>query len=188
MKKSKSGLVFNILAYGFLAVALFVAFKPYMDFNNPNLAEIKKVEAATMVVSPGSIPVMLQGKDKPVMLVLYASWCPICNSVMPLLENAMRDESLYNIYPLFISLDEQPRLFAKYIHSHGYQQLFVPMRADEGLTGSVAGALAKTGSRYNGAIPYVGFFDKNGKVIVDFSGDFDKEFLRKTIANLPRQE
>ncbi|NBO18083.1 MAG: hypothetical protein EBV03_02445 [Proteobacteria bacterium] len=173
--------VLNAFGISLLILALIVTFAPYADVNNPRIEEIRAVERSLVTVVPDKVPQMLVEKaqeyDRPVMLVLYASWCGYCAKLMPMLLDMVKAGELDAVKPVFLSMDSQPRMFSKYLVKTQYYQYFPPVMLREVLYNNLPAALAATGSSFEGAIPYIGFFDKRGKMIAERAGMMDKQTL-----------
>lgn len=173
--------VLNAFGFSLLILALIITFAPYADVNNPQIEEIRAVERSLISVVPDQVPQLLADKaaegNKPVMLVLYASWCKYCAKIMPILLDMMKTGELDGVRPFFLAMDAQPRVFSKYMVKTQYYQFFPPVMLREVLYNNLPQALANTGSSFSGAIPYLAFFDLNGKMVAEHEGLLDKQAL-----------
>ncbi len=170
----------NAAGLSLMLAALVLTFAPYADISNPNIEEIKAVEQTVQRIIPKNVPYKLVSENgKPVMLVFYASWCSYCAKLMPRILQMMADHELDNVQPLFISMDSQPRVFSKYLVKTKYYKVFEPLMLQEIFYNNLPEVMQSTGSTFNGAIPYVGFFNHDGKMVAEIFGLVDKQDLLK---------
>jgi len=179
-KRDDIRFLFNAVLISLTVMAIFFAFQPYMG-ETPNLDEVLKVERKIVYLEPNDVPQLLKARHgKPVMLVVYASWCPYCQKLMPILKDMMLNRQLDHVSPLFLSMDAQPRVFSKYLVAMGYDKLLpIPYIVDQSPVKRLSMSMEQTGSSYEGAIPYIGFFDENGKMLADNVGPMTGEFILK---------
>jgi thiol-disulfide isomerase/thioredoxin len=173
--------VINTFVCGLLFIALLQAFGPYLGNPDAKRQQVIDTQAQIRAVSPADLPKLLARQDKkPVMLVMYASWCPYCRRLMPGLFDMIKAHELDNVVPVFISVDERRDFLAMYIVHAGYMGLYTPYIAPE----SLLKPLLQAGSHYQEHIPYVGFFDGEGKSVAEFNGMVDKGLLLETARTL----
>lgn len=173
--------LFNAVGISLVIMAIILEFAPYIEVgDNPKLEEIKAVEQTVQKVYPKKVSSLVaSGEGKPVMLVLYASWCSYCGKLMPRILEAMQEHQLDHVKPIFVSMDSQPRIFSKYLVRTQYYKSFQPIMLQELFYNNLPEVMSTTGSRFSGAIPYVGFFNSKGKMVAEIIGLVDKqEFLR----------
>jgi len=175
--KTRGQKLFNALILLVLAVAIYLSFKPYIETSEFRLDEVREMDSKISPVSAENVVEMLRGNDRPVMLVVYASWCPICRQLMPEVTGLMQEGRLERVIPVFLSVDAQPRELGKYLVYQDYHRLFAPYIIEQTLLNRLPAALQATGSHFNGGIPYVGFFDSEGKMLSEYSGLMTKETL-----------
>ena len=160
----------NTFSISVIIVAILVAFQPYLE-NEPRLEEVKQVERSLVTVKTEDLTRMvLSGGDKPVMFIGYASWCYYCRQVMPVVADMIRNHKLDNVKPVFVSLDEQPRKLSTYLVRNDYNKIFTPYVIDRGFLGGIKATMQSTGSSFTGTIPYIGFFDRDGKIRAESIG------------------
>lgn len=138
-----------------------------------------------MRIEPDRVPDLLHGKgDKPVMLVIYASWCSYCSKLLPNILDLQAEGALDVVEPVFLSMDSQPRIFSKYLYSTGYHKYFQPVMIKEVWFNNLPKVLQTvTGSHFKGGIPYVGLFDNNAKMVAEFTGLLDKQAIMSVVAD-----
>jgi thiol-disulfide isomerase/thioredoxin len=177
--KRQNDITFLINTFGltFVLVAILVSFQPYLE-SDYRIEEVKKVDRETVSLYPEEIAKMITSKHKPVMLVAYASWCGYCRQLMPVVVDMVRNNELPEVEPLFVSLDEEPRKFSKYLVHNDYHTVFSPYVVDHGVTRPLSSAMRPLGSSFEGTIPYVGFFDKNGKMVAESTGVLGESQIR----------
>lgn len=172
--------LFNAIVYGLLALAILQAYGPYF-FPDPKAEDIKAFNRKIIPIHPAEIPPLLQRTDgKPTMLVIYASWCTWCRKTMPEIVALVRKHRLDYLSPLFISVDERSDQLASYLVHQDYAGGFTPYRVQSALADGLPHALQRMGSQFEGGIPYIAFFDAQGKPVAEFLGMVDKDTLLKT--------
>jgi len=174
----------NTFSTTLIIVAILVTFQPYME-NEPRLEEVRYVEQHIVTVDPQDLSRMIKSDTgKPVMLVAYASWCYFCRQVMPVVTKMIRNHELDDVTPVFISLDDQPRKLSRYLVHNEYNTLFASYVVGYGLSREISGAMQPSGSSFTGIIPYVGFFDKNGKLRAESTGIVNERQLSVMVQKL----
>lgn len=175
-KRDDIAFLINTFGVTLIIVAILVVFQPYLE-NEQMLPEIKRLESQMQSITPEELMKKVDLEYKPVMLVAYASWCSYCRATMPVIVDLVREKQLGDIVPIFVSLDEEPRKFSKYVVRSQFSQVITPYVLDYGLSNPIANAMEKSGSRFTGVIPYIGFFDRNGKVVVEANGAVNADQL-----------
>ena len=178
-RKPRDDISFLINTFGItmVIVALLIAFQPYLE-NDTRLEEVKQVERSIVSLYPSELPKMLTSKTKkPVMLVAYASWCGFCRQLMPVIAAMDMNHELDGVTPVFVAIEDQPRKLSKYLVHSNYNTIFSPYMVDHALSMQISSAMEPTGSSFNGTIPYVGFFDTDGKIVTESNGVVSRQKL-----------
>lgn len=123
----------------------------------------------------GKVMSVSQLKGKPVLINVFASWCPPCNMEMPDIQAAYEKNKGKNLVIIAVSTDdgitEAKQFYSKY-------NLTMPV-----VPGSTAGM--SIGMAYNvTGIPTSIFVDKEGKVVDIYPGMLDAGTLEEKIARI----
>jgi len=104
-------------------------------------------------------------KDKPIVVNLWASWCPPCIREMPVLEQAQQDNP--GVTFVFVNQGEQPETITQFMGRHklSLQNVLTDTRASLGRT---------TGSQ---ALPTTLFYDAQGQQVNAHLGELSKASL-----------
>lgn len=183
-KKERSvfRIFFNIAMVALMIGAMVQAFAPYVGESGQ---EVKGENEQLITIKPEEVaPMALNAGGKPVMLVVYASWCPYCREVMPGVAELIREHKLDRLKLIFLSVDTRQRALAAYLVAHNYQGLFTPYVIAPNLAGNLPEALRPTGSQFDGRIPFIGFYDSSGKPVARFPGMMDKNALLAAVEQL----
>lgn len=129
--------------------------------------EVLSRREATRTVAPRPISLadvgheLRRAKGAPVLVAVFASWCPTCRETMPEVADFLVRHP--EVKPLLVSTDEDDANLRTYLRQTalpGVRILGAP-RVDGGL----AGALDPFGVRYAGKIPVVALLDGSGRVV-----------------------
>ena len=173
--------LFNAVVLSLVIMGMLHAFMPYISTPEARLEEVRATDRRIVTVKAADVPALLRNASgKPVMLVVYASWCPYCRKLMPTVTGLLRDHRLDRVSPVFLSMDYEPRELSKYLVRQDYHTLFIPYMLEQNIVNHrLSDALKTTGSGFNGAIPYIGFFDGQGKMVGELFGVVDGEKVLK---------
>lgn len=174
----------NAVAFSLIFMALMFAIQPYVA-HDPQSAEVEQSDKTLVTVHPGELVKLVKADSgKPVLLMMYASWCGYCKQLMPVIVDLKRSGALEPVETVFLSIDDQPRLLSRYLVHRGYAGAFTPYRLEQDLLhGSMDQFIEATGSHFRGTIPYVGFFNRDGKLVTDAAGVVDKDSLMKVVSH-----
>jgi thiol-disulfide isomerase/thioredoxin len=186
-KTSSAQFVFNTLVFALVLMAIMHAFKPYVE-NDSRLDEVRAFEKQLVTIEAANLPSLVSSPSKePVMLVIYSSWCGHCKTVMPTLVDLVRGGGLEGFEPVFVSIDDQPRLLSRYLVHGEYAGAFTPYRMERDLLQtSIKKFIADSGSHYRGSIPYIGFFNREGLLISDATGAVSRDDIVGIIKKIQR--
>ncbi|WP_100640399.1 prolipoprotein diacylglyceryl transferase family protein [Marinobacter salexigens] len=118
-------------------------------------------------------PVTLQemAEDKPIVVNLWASWCPPCIREMPVLEQAQQENP--DITFVFVNQGEYPETITQFMGQH-------QLSLNNVLTDTSASLGRTTGSQ---ALPTTLFYDANGKQVNAHLGELSKASLAHNLRN-----
>jgi thiol-disulfide isomerase/thioredoxin len=172
---------FGAVALACLAGGLYQAFSPYIGAPDAREAEVREVMRHIIAVPPEDVAGLLHDKEKkPVMLVLYASWCAPCQVELPRITQLMHEGKLSQFKPVFLSLDYNVHDFTAYLVHHEYHTMF-PSYLLKGTKADLQHVLQPTGSSFRGQIPYIGFFDAKGEVSQEVFGITENDELLRAL-------
>ena len=174
----------NAFSLAIIVVAILVTFQPYLE-NEPRIEEVRQVEQHFITPDIAELAQLTKSDGKkPVMLVAFASWCYYCRQVMPEIVGMMRNHEIDGITPVFISLDDEPRKLSRYLVHNEYNKSFNPYVIGRGHSGEITNVMQPSGSSFSGVIPYIGFFDKNGKISAQSIGVVDRQTLSLMVSKV----
>lgn len=165
-----------------VAIALFEAYTPYI-MRHHDVAAIR----ASIVPATGQdiAEKLLSQQEKPTILLVYASWCSTCRTVMPHFANMLRDGELQQVRFLALSIDKSDLDLFDYLVRNRYDNLFTPYILREQSGAALLGAIQQMGGRYESGIPYMAFISARGKIVQERVGGVSRQEILEslTIAN-----
>lgn len=175
--------ILNAIGFSLLFMAVMITIAPRLERPEPASPEIDRFRERILVIGADELPLMLRSQDnKPTLLVVYASWCPTCKKLMPMLTDALRGDKLDDkVRTVFLSMDYNTAPLSKYLIHRNYQSLFTPYMLRPDHVEKLPAVLAPTGSTYNKMIPYTGIFNAQGKLVREEFGIFGKRQLMEMI-------
>ncbi len=118
--------------------------------------------------------------SKPVLLFIFASWCPHCREAFPDMVDLSSEEQ-NKFEPIFISVDNDPDALEEYLQSvPELPRSGIETATDETSHGALMELLAEHGINYSGSVPYTCVFI-HGRLVANFSGAISKEGFRRLI-------
>lgn len=130
------------------------------------------IPEATFTLLDGNPVTLAEVADnKPMVVNLWASWCPPCIREMPVLEKAQQDNP--NITFVFVNQGEQPETITQFMGQHklSLQNVLTDISASLGRT---------TGSQ---ALPTTLFYDANGQQVDAHLGELSQATLAHNLRN-----
>lgn len=168
------------VSYVFMAAVAALVLMALMHIINPIInprqetAEKKIISEISHSVKPIRASEILQllrnDEGKNTMVIIYASWCGFCRELLPDVIDMVKEDELAHVNLELLSLDTNFGLMGRYLAENDYYQYFTPYVVKQSAINPLNKALFRTGSRYNGAIPYIGVFDDTGRVITEAYG------------------
>lgn len=144
---------------------------PTRDFGGPDLTG-QTAPDLKLHAPDGTTTTLSSFRGKPVLLDVWATWCPPCIKELPVLSQIAEETKSKGLVTISVDQDEDAKTAVDFLSRKGYTwQNF----HDE--DGSVAKALGSS------AIPRTMLIDSQGKIIFDSAGDSEFE-LRAAIAKL----
>ncbi len=111
----------------------------------------------------------------PVVLSVWAPWCPHCQVELPVVERIMRDYAGVRFLTVVTSIGDKPGPDpATFLSDHG---IAAPTAVDDS-AGTIAGALGIRG------FPTLYFVGSDGTVVRELEGEVDEATLREVIGSL----
>lgn len=164
----------NMLLKFLLAAAVMLVAMQGLDWIAAQLARSNHSYAqapAVPTLDGAGFEALLTRNNKPTLVFIYASWCPYCRTQKPVIEQ-MQAQYANVLNVVAISIDKDPAGLARYL-SHDPTTLEVyRVAGDKFLDFRVA--LAATGSKFTGAIPYSAYFSPQKKMLAEIPGYVDK--------------
>lgn len=119
---------------------------------------------------------LTKASDKPLMLHIYASWCPYCRQQNPAITDLIhQQEAKMNV--VMLSIDQDKGKLAGFLEKKPQPLPYTPYIMDSGATRLFMQTMRSQRSSFDGSIPYTAFFNKEGKMVEEFSGLVDKAAL-----------
>ncbi len=125
--------------------------------------------------------------DKPVMLVIYTSWCPYCKKLLPGVINIARNHS-DKVDVVAISIDDSPADLKNFFGNLKPEPPFVTYNQSNPIQQrALHGFLQNHGLQFSGGIPYMAFF-RNGEAVDEQRGMVPESVLLDKIDKLTNKE
>jgi|GEM_PF-5881617 len=114
--------------------------------------------------------------ERPLLLFIYASWCPYCKQMFPIIDSIAREMGdKYRV--MGFSIDQSKQALDTYLGAKSPAPAFETItvkHVDE--FPQFGHIVRKKGLQFTGAIPYIAVFD-NAKVVRTFGGAVDRARL-----------
>lgn len=149
-----------------LSLGVYGLLKPVEQLTLPAL-ELRTLSQEPVVLS--------QFKGKPIVLNLWATWCPPCRREMPVLETAQQNHS--DLHFVFVNQAESAELVSAYLEAEQLSLDNMLLDQDMDLARSIK----------NRALPTTLFIDANGKVQSSRMGELSAATLESYLQELRRK-
>lgn len=161
--------VLNVTIITLVVMAVLHAIQPIITPPDPRMPEVGSYEKELISIHPADVDHKIQ-KNGPSIMLVYTSWCGYCRMLVPELVKLINEKKLDGMQKLFISLDKNRSDLSKYLVLNGYKDVFEPYVIMEGTSSGLVQFSAEKGGNYKGQIPYIGVFDKSGKLVAESLG------------------
>ncbi len=111
---------------------------------------------------------IIEGRGFPVVLYLYASWCPGCRASMGNVNQAVRRFHDRGVTFVVVSVDEEAELLEELLNITGAE--FEPLIAPAAPKPKLLAMTRELGAEYPEVIPWGVVFDGDGKPIFEWTG------------------
>ena len=128
--------------------------------------------------------VIVAGRNRPVLVMLYASWCPYCRSFFSTFIDLAQRHKAHNLVTLAFSIDENPEDLNSYL---GNKELpFRKLWIRPWQPGQLDSAMKPVGFQIGATfgIPFVAVIDRNGRVAAQWTGVPPLEKLQAALASV----
>ncbi len=174
----------NVVIISLIFMAVLHSIQPLVTPPDQRLPQVGPFTKELLPLSPAEVFTKTQMKDKPSVVMVYASWCGYCRKLLPEMVELMHEKKLDGVNLTILSIDQEPADLSKYLVLNDYKGVFPPYILNGGSSAELRGALSITGSKFVGYIPYIGFFNKDGKLVAETFGMVDKGRLLAEIQKI----
>ena len=172
------------------AILIIVAILSITIWNNilnKELDNIKIPESANKTynsieaISPGDIISEIDnGKNSPILLYIYTTWCGVCKKQLPVINEIARKFQNTDLKIIAVAIDKNidEAAFINYLQL--YNKIYFPPKYlpyNDGF----ADLLLKKNIKYNKKIPFTALLNRDGEVIDQFTGYKSQKFLNHQI-------
>jgi len=119
---------------------------------------------------------LTKASGKPLMLHIYASWCPYCRQQNPAIVDLIHQND-GKMEVVVLSIDQDQNKLADFLAKKPQPLPYTPFIMDASAAASFMQVMRSQRSSFDGSIPYTAFFNKEGKMVEEFSGVVDKAVL-----------
>lgn len=167
---------------GTLAFVLLYGFNPVIeslgldDYKYP--AEARAFTKQIQEFTSEDVQEISKPSNKPLLLHIYASWCPYCRQQSPVIDDILHGHGS-NIDVLMLSLDQSPNQLAQFLMQKAQPLPYTPYIISKRNAYKIRALIQKSGGSFDGGIPYTAIFNAEGKLVADFHGMRDKNALEQ---------
>ncbi|XPV76421.1 MAG: TlpA family protein disulfide reductase [Desulfovibrio sp.] len=111
-------------------------------------------------------------KDKPTLLVFWATWCGPCVTEIPVLNQLREEYKPEELSIIAVSVDKTPDVVTKFMEKNPMKYTVLHDKVDVAVTHGVT------------AIPHMEFYDRSGKKVFAQTGAFPYEMLSQMVRKL----
>lgn len=176
----------NLVLVAVGAFALFLAFDGMRllgSFGFGPSPEVRNYATRQLVPMDGQRfrDVMAEARGKPVLMFIYASWCPWCKKQFPMVE-ALERRFSKELHVAYIAIDKDALALSRYLMEHyPTPPPFTAYHVAPEHIGDFYGTLANHGFTHSGTVPYLILADRDGRRAEEFRGLTDIPTLLQAI-------
>lgn len=160
------------LAAALAAAVLYLTYHA-MQPAGPDHRAAQAAMRSLVPVLPADLPPLVR-TGRPAMLVVYASWCPLCRATLQDLHAARAEKRMEGVDLVMLSLDTDFHKLGQYLVESGQEGTFTPYVLRRTGLRSAADIMRPLGGHFDGAIPYTAYFTRDGKMVAEHVGKLDK--------------
>lgn len=131
------------------------------------------VQMTTLAGDPASLPTLLENRNRPLVVNLWASWCPPCRREMPVLQQAQQQHD--DISLVFVNQGESQPKVQRFLEEEDLLDLRNVWLDDTLALGETTGAQA---------MPTTLFYDARGQLVDTHFGELSRASLRPYLERL----
>lgn len=186
-KKMIALILISSLLLGILIWNYFIENPPIPNIKIPESQNITyNVDDFSTITPSDIINEIEHNKGKPILLYLYTTWCSICQSYLPTINEMARKFQNSDVLIFTVAIDRNinHQLLATHLNSYG-KIYFKPnyLLYQDGL----GDLLKNKGIKFDKVIPLTILIDRNGNVVKQFTGPKSENFLNRKIIKMISQ-
>lgn len=184
-KPSDIEFLMRTFVFALLLLAILHAFKPYWSDSKAEPGKVEALVMQTGTMTADAITRRIAASEKPTMVVIFASWCGYCRTVMPVVHGLWKEGKLNAYQPFFISVDTGAYPLATYLLENGLDDMIpLPVIYDKQRGGNLPANMHAMGAGYQGGIPYIAFFGPRGALLDDINGAVERDEIEEMLTRL----
>lgn len=129
------------------------------------------------------VDVVQKARGEVVFFHLYASWCGPCRHEFPDVVELGKRYRAQGLRMVTVSVDEQRGDLEAFLRPYNANIVF-PSYLMTGSEQEFAQGLKALGANFQGGIPYTAVYDRNGKLVMEWTGSRDLAFFERVILPL----
>ncbi|MCI5049045.1 MAG: redoxin domain-containing protein [Rickettsiales bacterium] len=121
--------------------------------------------------------------SRPLMLHIYASWCPYCQQQNPAIVDII-DERSNRMDIMMLSIDQNKYQLSQFLLKKEQPLPYTPYMMPRDAYPALASFLSGAGGSFSGAIPYTVIFDGDRKMVAEYPGLVQRSDIEDGLAKL----
>jgi thiol-disulfide isomerase/thioredoxin len=179
-----------IIIIALVSAALAILFWNFLFDNSSYLkAEVKESDNITYDVNlskeistPEAMGKIEESElsDRPILIYLYTSWCGVCKKQLPIMNEIARKFQNTDLEVLFITIDRDITKEIVIDDLKTLDKVYFKPRFLDNRSGFVD-LLKEKSINFKNRIPFAALIDRDGKVVIQFSGYRSFKFINKKV-------